>query len=214
MKGFFARHQRIAENQASIRELVAQVPSLPFGDRAAERCGEIRALLAREGLPPVSSGLKARINSALELFPCDFLFVHRDAERVEAAVRQHEIETNWLDSQQTAVLICVVPVRMTEAWLIANEEPIRSAVGNPNGTEPLGLPAAKDIESSPDPKEILFAALKAASGLNASRKRRFKPHQYRYRVSELTDDLEPLRKLSSFRHLEAQVQRHLAEANR
>lgn len=166
-----------------------------------------------EGLPPLSSGLRARIDSALDLFPCDFLFVHRDAEGVDAMVRQQEIETNWLGSQQTATLICVVPVRMTEAWLVANEKPIRLAVGNPNGTQSLGLPAVRDVESLPDPKKILFEALKAASGLNASRKRRFNPHQYRHRVSELTDDLEPLRKLSSFRHLEAQVQRHLAKAN-
>ncbi|MDP2094352.1 MAG: hypothetical protein Q8K50_10760 [Hydrogenophaga sp.] len=166
-----------------------------------------------EGLPPFSKGLRARIDSALELFPCDFLFVHRDAEGIDATLRQQEIETNWPDPQQTTVLICVVPVRMTEAWLIANQEPIRSAVGNPNGTESLGLPAIKDIESSPDPKEILFVALKAASGLSASRKRRFNPHQYRHRVSELTDDLEPLRKLSSFRHLETQVQKHLKNFN-
>lgn len=164
-----------------------------------------------ERLPPVSSGLKARIDSALELFPCDFLFVHRDAEGVAATVRQQEIEASWLGSQQTATLICVVPVRMTEAWLVANEKPIRLAVGNPNGSESLGLPAVKNIESLPDPKEILFAALKAASGISATRKRRFNPHQYRHRVSELTDDLEPLRKLESFRHLEAQVQRHLAK---
>jgi len=163
-----------------------------------------------EGLPPFSSGLKARIDAALELFPCDFLFVHRDAEGIDATIRQQEIETNWPDSLQTTVLICVVPVRMTEAWLITNPEPIRSAVGNPNGTEALGLPALKDIELDPDPKETLFAALKAASGLSATRKRRFNPHQYRHRVSELTDDLEPLRRLRSFKHLEAQVKKHLA----
>lgn len=163
-----------------------------------------------EGLPPVSDGLKARIDSALELFPCDFLFVHRDAEGVDAAVRLQEIEASWQESQQTAVLICVVPVRMTEAWLVVNEEPIRAAVGNPNGKEPLNLPASKDIESLPDPKTILFAALKAATGLNPSRKRRFNPHQFRHRVSELTDDLGPLRRLSSFRHLEEQITQHLA----
>ena len=165
-----------------------------------------------EGLPPLSRGLHARIGAALELFPCDFLFVHRDAEGIEAAVRQQEIETSWSNSQKTAVLICIVPVRMTEAWLVANEGPIRSAVGNPNGAASLGLPAIKDIESLTDPKAVLFAALKAASGLSASRKRRFKPHQFRHRVSELTDDLMPLRKLSSFRHLEAQVERHLANS--
>lgn len=43
--------ERVAENQARIRELVVHVPSLPFDDRAAEHCGEIRALLARAGKP-------------------------------------------------------------------------------------------------------------------------------------------------------------------
>ncbi len=45
------KSERIAENQARIRELVVHVPSLPFDDRAAEHCGEIRALLARTGRP-------------------------------------------------------------------------------------------------------------------------------------------------------------------
>jgi hypothetical protein len=167
-----------------------------------------------QGLPPVSSGLQARIDSALELFPCDFLFVHRDAEGIEATIRQQEIETNWLNSRKTAILICIVPVRMTEAWLIASEGPIRSAVGNPNGSAALGLPASKDIESLPDPKTVLFAALKAASGLSAMRKRRFRPQQFRHRVSELIDDLTPLRKLASFQHLETQVHLQLQSLNK
>lgn len=165
-----------------------------------------------DGLPPVASGLKARIEAALALFPCDILFVHRDAERMSPGVRQQEIESSWPDSLPKAVLICVIPVRMTEAWLLASELPIRSAVGNPNGVEPLGLPAIKDIESLPDPKEVLFSALKAASGLNASRKKRFNPHAFRHRVSELAGDLAPLRQLASFRHLEAQLQKHLVES--
>lgn len=164
-----------------------------------------------ENLPPLASGLRSRIESALDLFPCNFLFVHRDAENIEASKRQLEIESSWPDSSQTTMLVTVVPVRMTEAWLITNEKPIRSAVGNPNGTEPLGLPTVKNIESSLDPKEVLFSALKAASGRNSSRKRKLNPHQFRYRVSELTEDLEPLRKLKSFRHLEAQVKQLLTQ---
>lgn len=166
-----------------------------------------------DGLPPLASGLRARIDTALELFPCDILFVHRDAERVSPSMRQREIESSWPDSSANAVLICVIPVRMTEAWLIASELPIRSAVGNPTGVAPLGLPSIKDIESLPDPKDLLFSALRAASGLNASRKRRLNPHTYRHRVSELTNDLAPLRQLPSFRHLEAQVLKHLKAFN-
>jgi tRNA(fMet)-specific endonuclease VapC len=41
----------VAENQARLRDLASQLPSLPFDDRAAEVCGEVRALLAREGRP-------------------------------------------------------------------------------------------------------------------------------------------------------------------
>jgi hypothetical protein len=166
-------------------------------------------VVCADGIPPPSSGLSARINSALALFPCDLLFVHRDDEGIGADLRQREIENNWAATQQTAALICVIPVRMTEAWLIASEAPIRAAVGNPNGASPLNLPAAKNIESLPDPKAVLFEALKVASELNGTRKRRFNPHQYRHRVSELTDDLAPLRKLRSFKHLEAQIQEHL-----
>ena len=43
--------QRVAENQARLRDLATQVRSLSFDDRAAEHCGEVRALLARSGQP-------------------------------------------------------------------------------------------------------------------------------------------------------------------
>lgn len=43
--------QRVAENQGRLRELASQVTSLPFDDRAAEHCGEIRAQLVRQGQP-------------------------------------------------------------------------------------------------------------------------------------------------------------------
>jgi tRNA(fMet)-specific endonuclease VapC len=43
--------QRVAQNQQRIRELAAHIPSLPFDDRAAEHCGELRAFLARQGRP-------------------------------------------------------------------------------------------------------------------------------------------------------------------
>lgn len=45
------RSQRVTQNQIRLRELAAQIDSLPFDDQAAERCGEIRAVLARSGQP-------------------------------------------------------------------------------------------------------------------------------------------------------------------
>ncbi len=45
------KSQRVAENQARLRELGERFASLPFNGRAAEHCGEIRAVLARQGQP-------------------------------------------------------------------------------------------------------------------------------------------------------------------
>lgn len=41
---------------------------------------------------------------------------------------------------ETTRHIPVIPVRMTEAWLLGHELSIRSAAGNPNGSENLELP--------------------------------------------------------------------------
>ena len=43
--------QRIENNQALLLRFFADVPSLPFDDRAAQACGEIRAQLKRLGMP-------------------------------------------------------------------------------------------------------------------------------------------------------------------
>ena len=45
------KSQRVAENQARLRLFFNDLPSVPFDDAAAECCGEIRAVLARQGQP-------------------------------------------------------------------------------------------------------------------------------------------------------------------
>lgn len=42
---------KVASNQQHLREFFLSMPVTPFDERAAERCGEIRADLARRGLP-------------------------------------------------------------------------------------------------------------------------------------------------------------------
>jgi hypothetical protein len=53
----------------------------------------------------------------------------------------------------------VIPIRMTEAWLLLDEAEIRRVAGSPNGKVSLGLPKAKDVESIPDPKAQLAQTL-------------------------------------------------------
>jgi hypothetical protein len=157
-------------------------------------------------LPDQPRTLDDRITSALANYPCDVLFVHRDAEAMPFAQRHEEISSAWNVHDRQGHLIRVVPVRMTEAWLLLDEASVRRAAGNPAGRVALGLPPAARIENLPDPKRDLFQALRLACGLNGRRLQKFNPEQARHRVSELADDFTVLRLLPSFQNLEAQVQ--------
>ena len=75
---------------------------------------------------------------------------------------------------------------------------------------PLDLPPLARIESLPDPKQVLFDALRTASELSANRLRKFNPEEKRHRVSDLMDSLDRLRQLPSFAHLEDQIRAHFA----
>jgi len=160
---------------------------------------------ANPQIPAGKRTLSQRIASALDLYPCDLLFVHRDAEKAAPALRDAEIQTAMTELGLALPHVCIIPVRMTESWLLVDEAAIRRAAGNPQGKMALGLPAASRVESLPDAKETLFEALRTASGLAPQRLQRFAPEQVRHRVSELITDLAALQRIPSFQHLETQV---------
>ena len=98
--------------------------------------------------PPVS--LSGKIRAAMDLYPCELLFIHRDCETQTVADRQNEIanavEEAFGDSDSHVPVVCVVPCRMTEAWLLISEDAIRIASGNPNGRARLAMPAHDQLE--------------------------------------------------------------------
>jgi len=162
--------------------------------------------LRRLPQPPLSLG--ERILSATDLFPCDLLFIHRDAEREGPESRYREIHNALQEATKLgfqAPAVCVVPVRMTEAWLLFNEPAIRLAAGNPNGKNPLNMPDLSIIEQIPDPKDVLFEILREASGLTGRRLKRFNTAECRIRITELVSDFSPLRQLTAFQRLENDI---------
>lgn len=159
------------------------------------------------------ASLSERIRLAVDLQPCDLLFVHRDAESADPEHRYREINRALVQLQSERILVpcvCVVPVRMTEAWLLMNESSIRDASGNPHGRMPLALPRQAEIESLVDPKEKLHALLTQASGYHGRRRKKFRARVHVYRISEHASDHSCLRALPSFRRLEADVRTYLA----
>lgn len=161
-----------------------------------------------------SNKLDARIFAAMDHFPCDILFVHRDGEKESPEIREQQIlhAFNRLrDTKRTTLPhppVCVVPVRMSEAWMFSDEMAIRKAAGNPNGRIFLNLPPAQKVEALPDPKGLLYETLVKASEL--PRRRRFDPVRAVARVTELTRSFELLRRLSAFQRFENNVRRLLA----
>lgn len=153
-----------------------------------------------------------RIKLSLELYPCDLLFIHRDAERDPHTTRVNEIRiaVGQVDLASMPV-ICVVPVRMTEVWLLFDVGALRKAASNPNGNVVLQLPDVKRLEHEPDPKNILHGLLREASGLSSRRLKRFSAGDCTHRVSELINDFSPLRTLTAFAALESEVESVIEE---
>lgn len=157
------------------------------------------------GKAPVGKNVLAwRIEQSVKLVPrIDLVFVHRDAEKSPPSQRETEIAQAVKDSKLTSHHIPVIPIKMTEAWLLISEEAIRKASGNPNGRMSLTLPSLKDIENLPNPKNTIRQLLETASGLKGRRLKAFHPNTYR--VAELILDYSPLRSLSAFRKLEKDI---------
>ncbi len=160
-------------------------------------------------LPKPPKTLSARIISSLDLYPCDLLFVHRDAEREPCGFRVAEIREaveKALKSVPVPPYVCVVPVRMQEAWLLFDSAALRKAAGNPHCRQLLPLPDLARVEQLPDPKNELYKLLRSASGLTGRRLKGFPVRERAQRVAELIDDFTPLRALSAFNELESELE--------
>jgi hypothetical protein len=142
--------------------------------------------------------LQHEMRETVEFFRPDLLFVHRDAEAQDPDQRHAEIPAF------EHPMVKVVPVRMTEAWLLFDEPSIRGAADNPAGRAPVDLPTLQRVEQLPDPKQRLRDALLAAADLTGRRRKRFVQSlgARSQRVAELIDDFAPLRRLQAFQRFE------------
>ncbi len=143
--------------------------------------------------------LAQKVAAANNLFTtCDLLFVHRDADNQPPEWRYEEIR----QAVGSRVYVAIVPIRMTEAWLLINPDAIRAASGRVTGTNDLGLPPLTTIEAEPDPKVTLHTALTRAHGATGRRAQRFDASRAVHRLADLIEDWSPLRKLAAFRRVE------------
>lgn len=84
------------------------------------------------------------------------VFFHRDQ-----GANAERVQDEWLDRLRQRwpfkePLVAVVPVRETEAWLLADGQALRDALGVRWSDEEMGLPPhPRQVEDVPDPKKTL-----------------------------------------------------------
>lgn len=150
-------------------------------------------------LPRGHRPVQEALDLARRRFGCSLYVVHRDAERLSWDERVQEVPRG-------ADVVAVVPVRMTEAWMLGDADAIRLAAGNPSGRDDLGLPTMAAACVLPDPKLALRKALVRAAGNPSGRRlARFKRDGPRlaHLVAEYTSDFGHLRAAEPFCRFEA-----------
>lgn len=170
--------------------------------------GEVIGVRSREGASRadriVSSAREAR-----EAF--HVLFIHADGhgspqkaygEQIQPAAQRLTAEVFGDDG----AVVAVVPVRETEAWLLADGEALRSAWGTRLSDGELGLPARPvEIEREQDPKRVLDRAYRAAGGRGGPRG----GAPGTFSIIGETVSLARVRLLSAFREMEEELEQAL-----
>ncbi|GHJ44692.1 hypothetical protein Cs7R123_20340 [Catellatospora sp. TT07R-123] len=156
-------------------------------------------------LTGVKKDVGSRVSAGVQLLrgtPLDLVVVHRDADNAGYQARRDEID-KAVSEELMAETVAVIPVRMTEAWLLLSEEEIRIVAGNPRSRKELSLPQIHEVERLADPKTTLQQCLLKAADVTGRRRdamaKRF--NQHRRQLLERLDRSGPVSALPSWRQL-------------
>lgn len=110
------------------------------------------------------------------------LIVHADADYPtrDRALLERFIpgQTRVHQARQAQESVCehlvpIIPVQMTEAWMLADPDALREVIGVNLTTNAIGAPMhPHQVESDPDPKQTLNAVIEKALAQRARRRRR------------------------------------------
>jgi hypothetical protein len=161
-------------------------------------------------LDRVARDVRSRVSAGIKLAgqPVDLIVVHRDADRVGRAGRCDEIAGALSGLGASAAAIPLVPVKMTEAWLLLDEAAIRIVAGNPRGTVKLNLPQRHEVEGVADPKAVLKECLLVAADATGRRRAQVANRfpQHRRQLLERLDRFGPVGELPGWKSLIADIE--------
>jgi hypothetical protein len=151
----------------------------------------------------------AWIRNAYQQFNPSLILVHRDSDNEGPANRRAEIDAALFDLRlpSTTKAARVVPVRKTEAWLLADKQAIlrvlKQTQFDPRVVE--SFPAFKNIEDI-EAKARLKKILEESRIFNGARRKDINFSNDRQLLGREINDLASLRKLPSFQAFEEDLQ--------
>lgn len=146
---------------------------------------------------------------AWEMYGVMSLAVHTDAdrdsyeERLANKIEPARRELEGLDQEEYCKLLTpVIPVRMMEAWMLADKKLFKEEIGTDLSDAALGI--ERDPEVLPDPKSIIEEAIRIATdGLPKRRSRPTIAELYEVIGNAISTDA--LMSLSSYRKFKEEV---------
>lgn len=143
------------------------------------------------------------------------LAVHADSdketldERMEDKfIPAQEFLESLSDDEYCKILTPVIPMKMLEAWLLADTGLLREEIGTEKSDSELGL--ARNPESIADPKNVIQEAIRLAHS-DLPKKRRTLSINDLYDILGDEMDLESLDRLSSYRTFVSKAREALIE---
>ena len=165
---------------------------------------------------PIEKSVSGKLKAVQQLDgKYDLAIIHRDADREGPKARRSEIAQAVSTVCPDIEFVCLIPVTMTEAWLLLDEGAIRQVAENPKGRMPLSLPRAAYVENIADPKEKLKETLALASDLSGRRLKDFQKRfsQNRRRLLEQLDRNGRIADVPSWRSFRQELEEALARVS-
>lgn len=145
----------------------------------------------------------------MEEMGMDILCVHTDADSKDtkrAYAEKINPARKHLSEKQGEIcknLIPIVPVRMVEAWMLADKELLKKEIGTTVSDEELGISRMAELYS--DPKDTIIQAINKSNRTATRRHRRDLDISELYASIGASLDLEKLNSLPSYRQFVDEV---------
>lgn len=202
----------VAEGPTDIRFLPSVIERT-FVEVAFDCDNDIEPYVRCLNVDKVKLGFSEYVEKAsrqgVEEMGMDILCVHTDADSEDTkkaySERINPARKFLLDKQGELCrnLIPVVPVRMVEAWMLADKELLKQEIGTRISNEELGI--SRMPELYPNPKETIIQAISKSRQGMAKRRRKDLDISELYASIGTKIELDKLRELSSYRQFEEEV---------